>query len=137
MAFYNHIDHESSSDTSQAASTSVVLNQFVCRVRDWPSELDNPACSLFLAREIARRVLTSLMMVDEDGSKADASVSMPLSSFGMDSLMTIEIRNWWRAVFGVDVSLMQLMSAPSFEHLGKLVTCQMKEKFCTPNSKSS
>ncbi|GKT53257.1 polyketide synthase [Colletotrichum tofieldiae] len=137
MAFYNHIDHESRSDISQAASTSVVLNQFVCRVRDRPSELDNPACALFLAREIARRVLTSLMMVDEDGSKADASVTMPLSSFGMDSLLTIEIRNWWRAVFGVDVNLMQLTSAPSFEHLGKLVARQMKEKFCAPNSKAS
>ncbi|TQN64920.1 Highly reducing polyketide synthase gloL, partial [Colletotrichum shisoi] len=64
---------------------------------------------LLLACEIAQHVLTSLMMADEDGSSmADTSTSAPPASFGMGSLMTIEIRNRWRGVFGVDVTLMQL-----------------------------
>ncbi|OLN94032.1 Lovastatin diketide synthase LovF 6 [Colletotrichum chlorophyti] len=129
MVFYSHVDHQSDESMGERRNASAVMAQWVSRAREQPAELDKPVAVVFLAREIARRVLTSLMIADEDGSKADASRSMPLSSFGMDSLMTIEIRNWWRSAFGVDVNLLQLTSAPSFEHLGKLAARQMKEKF--------
>lgn len=132
MVFYSHVDDQDDRDRGgrdAAAGTSSMLSDFVSRVRDAPAELDATASATFLGREIARRVLTSLMMADDDGSRADASVSMSLASLGMDSLMTIEVRNWWRSVFGVDVSLLQLTSAPNFEHLGKLAARQMKERF--------
>ncbi|KAF6813394.1 polyketide synthase [Colletotrichum plurivorum] len=132
MVFYTHVDRrsdEAPGGRDAAAGPSSALSDFVSRVRDAPAELDSPASALFLGREIARRVLASLMMADDDGSRADASVSRSLASLGMDSLMTIEVRNWWRAAFGVDVNLLQLTSAPSFEHLGKLAARHMKERF--------
>ncbi|KAF6820431.1 polyketide synthase [Colletotrichum sojae] len=132
MVFYTHVDHrgdEAPGGRDAGAGPSSALSDFVSRVRDAPAELDSPASALFLGREIARRVLSSLMMADDDRSRADASVSMSLASLGMDSLMTIEVRNWWRAAFGVDVNLLQLTSAPSFEHLGKLAARHMKERF--------
>ncbi|KAF6833528.1 polyketide synthase [Colletotrichum musicola] len=132
MVFYTHVDHrsdETPGGRDAAGGPTSALSDFVSRVRDAPAELDTPASALFLGREIARRVLASLIVADDDGSRADASVSMSLASLGMDSLMTIEVRNWWRAAFGVDVNLLQLTSAPSFEHLGKLAARHMKERF--------
>ncbi|KDN65693.1 putative polyketide synthase [Colletotrichum sublineola] len=136
MAFYSHHERDGDSESMQAGNASALLNQFVCRAKDRPSELDNPASAVFLGREIARRVLASLM-VDNDDGKIDSTLSMSLSSFAMDSLVAIEIRSWWRAAFGVDVNIAQLTMAPSFKHLGLLAARQMKERFCTTDKSSA
>ncbi|GKZ51657.1 hypothetical protein AbraIFM66951_006623 [Aspergillus brasiliensis] len=50
-----------------------------------------------------------------------------LSQIGVDSLVGIEIQNWWRTMFGVDVTLLQLLEADSFQKLGELAVRQLDE----------
>lgn len=99
----------------------------MARVAHQPTELDTRSSALFLAHEIARRVLGYLMR--EDGQdQVETLLSSSLASVGMDSLMTIEIRNWWRLAFGCQPSLLQLTSAVNFTQLGKLAARQVKER---------
>lgn len=131
MAFYSHAGRRSDGRRAGASSGTPALDDFVSRVssndNNDPAELDTPASARFLAGQIARRVLGFLMR-DDDQSHVDGSLSSSLGELGMDSLMTIEIRNWWRRTFGVSVSLLQLTSAPNFDHLGKLAARQMRER---------
>lgn len=116
---------QNSPETGSAAA----LGEFISRVSRDPSELDSPSCAHFLANQIFRRVQNFLMRDDEVDSNIDGAMhDFSLASIGMDSLMTIEIRNWWRQIFGVKVSLLQLTSAPNFEQLGKLAARQLRDR---------
>ncbi|WQF89974.1 Putative Acyl transferase domain superfamily, quinone oxidoreductase/zeta-crystallin, thiolase [Colletotrichum destructivum] len=101
------------------------LSEFLARLQSKPEEVDTPSAIAYLAQEIALRVCGFLMKeVDETG--VDTSVSP--SALGVDSLMTIEIRNWWKHTLGGDISVLQLTSAQSFDQLGHLAAKQLKEK---------
>ena len=135
MAFYddqkghawgNHQKNQGSSVTGSAAA----LDDFVLRVSREPAELDSPLSVEFLADQIFRRVQSFLMRDEETHSSVDNSMyGLSLASLGMDSLMTIEIRNWWRQIFGTSVSLLQLTSAPNFMQLGKLAARQLRDRY--------
>lgn len=134
MALYNHIGDLGNDQNSNyqcfSKSSSSALTDFISRASRQPAELDSPACFEFLAVQIFRRVQSFLMRDDEAESNGDGSLpNSSLASLGMDSLMTIEIRNWWRLTFGTSVSLLQLTSAPNFEQLGKLAARQMSARF--------
>jgi hypothetical protein len=36
----------------------------------------------------------------------------------MDSLVAIEVRQWWKSVFGFDISVLEMMGMGSLEDLG-------------------
>lgn len=130
MAFYGHTAHgnEAASFSSASASDTTSLKDFLTRASREPSQLEAPENVAFLASRIVQRVLSFLMRNDGDAMGTDESLSLSMASLGMDSLMMIEIRNWWRLTFGVNVSLLQLTSAANFEQLGKLAARQLKEK---------
>ena len=49
---------------------------------------------------------------------------------GADSLVAIEIRNWWKQTFGVDISALELADASNtMEGLGRLAVQRLTEKY--------
>lgn len=38
---------------------------------------------------------------------------------GLDSLLGIELRQWWRQVFGLDVSMLEMLGTGTLDALGK------------------
>ncbi|KAG8157981.1 hypothetical protein KVR01_012253 [Diaporthe batatas] len=118
-------EDQSPSVTGSAAA----LDDFISHVSRDPTQLDSPSCVEFLASQIFRRVRSFLMRDEEAHSDVDSAIhGFSLASIGMDSLMTIEVRNWWRQTFGTSVSLLQLTSAPNFAQLGKLAARQLRER---------
>ncbi|WYZ42231.1 hypothetical protein EsH8_V_001126 [Colletotrichum jinshuiense] len=101
------------------------LSDFLANQRGKAADIDTPASVAYLAQEIARKVL-SFLAKEVDDTKVDTSMSP--SALGVDSLMTIEIRNWWKHTLGSDISVLQIVSAQSFNHLGQLAANQLKEK---------
>ncbi|GKZ27678.1 hypothetical protein AbraCBS73388_005307 [Aspergillus brasiliensis] len=98
------------------------LDTFVDDVKANPALLDDPKSLPFISREIQRQV-EILMMIEPQGDGALPT----LSQIGVDSLVGIEIQNWWRTMFGVDVTLLQLLEADSFQKLGELAVRQLDE----------
>lgn len=56
-------------------------------------------------------------------------LSLTLTATGVDSLVAIEVRNWWKQNLGVDVSVLELMGGGSVEQLGELAAKRIKEKY--------
>jgi hypothetical protein len=48
----------------------------------------------------------------------DLDVKMSPKSLGMDSLVAIELKNWFKQRVGVEVGVLEIMSAGSMEQLG-------------------
>ncbi|KXH46496.1 polyketide synthase [Colletotrichum nymphaeae SA-01] len=110
---------------SRKEAGSSGLAEFLSSLQSRLEEIETPASTVYLAQEIARRVFGFLMReVDEGG----VDITLSPSALGVDSLMTIEIRNWWKHTLGVDISVLQLTSAQSFDQLGQLAGRQLKER---------
>ena len=67
-----------------------------------------------LAREIGKKLFSLLLKLDED-----LNTSVPLSQLGMDSLVGIEMRSWWRQAFSFDITVLELMGMSTIDALGK------------------
>lgn len=75
-------------------------------------DLDSPSTLALIAHEIASRVF-SLLSRELDQADEAFLTSVSLASLGIDSLITIEARNWWRRTFCSD----QLYAADECEQL--------------------
>ncbi|KAK8110195.1 Nonribosomal peptide synthetase 14 [Apiospora kogelbergensis] len=100
------------------------LRSFLGSLAGEPERLDAPAAAAFLAEEIARRVFAFLMRDD-----AVIDTSQTLSAMGADSLVAIEIRNWWKQTLNIEITVLELSEAShTMERLGELAVHRLKEK---------
>ena len=121
MAIYRNIENASASTGAEATDH---LKQFLSSITTDPGKLDEKVAADTIAREIGNCVSSFL-------SKGDGEVdlSLALDAMGVDSLVAIEVRNWWKQNLGVDVSVLELTSAGSVEQLGGLAAKRLKEKY--------
>jgi aryl carrier-like protein len=62
-------------------------------------------------------------------SQDELDVSMALSQIGLDSLMAIELRRWWRQVFGLNISVLEILSSGTIAGLGDAAIRGLQRKF--------
>ncbi|PTB36575.1 hypothetical protein M441DRAFT_62043 [Trichoderma asperellum CBS 433.97] len=98
------------------------FGQFIKSVHTTPSLLEMPRNVDFLTGQIGLCIY-NLMSRDVK----DLDLSLSLIQLGVDSLVSIEIRNWWRRTLGVSISTLEFMGAGSITNLGKLAAKAIKE----------
>lgn len=106
------------------------LGQFLVAVAKEPLMLEEPSNADFLTREI-RRCLCNFMLASEE----DLDVERPLAAVGMDSLVAIEIRNWWRQSLGLEISVLEIMAAESIVQLGRNALGGLRSKYQVPEER--
>lgn len=101
------------------------IRSFMGLLSSEPEKLNDPATVTFLAQGIAKHVFTFLMKED-----VAIDTSQTLTSMGADSLVSIEIRNWWKQALGVEITVLELADkSNTVELLGALAVERLKEKF--------
>lgn len=65
----------------------------------------------------------------DDGCPRDRPIPPSLSDAGVDSLVAIEIRNWWKQNLGADISVLELLGGGSIEQLGAMAAQRLKAKY--------
>ena len=83
---------------------------------------DKAGCLKTITNGIASRLFSFMLQdaEDADPEKNPAALSQSLTSLGVDSLVAIEIRNWWRRTFDFDISVLELLDTGSIEEMGKV-----------------
>ncbi|PNP38378.1 hypothetical protein TGAMA5MH_09736 [Trichoderma gamsii] len=114
--------HLHDAGTSSSNGGSEDFGQFIKSVHATPSLLDTPSNTDFLTSQIGLCIY-NLMSRDVK----DLDLSLSLIQLGVDSLVSIEIRNWWRRTLGVSISALEFMGAGSITNLGKLAAKAIKE----------
>lgn len=107
---------------SQASGTDEVLKRFMSSAALDPSQLATDDCIDFLTNQIGNRVLGFLMIPD-----GVLDTSATLNDIGIDSLVAIELRNWWRQNLSIDISVLELLNA-TVKQLGHLAAERLREK---------
>lgn len=111
MAVY----HNSSKDaTGTSGSNSDNLTSFLARAKEATDILRTEETAAFLAQEIGKKLFGFLLKPHED---LDTSVS--LAQLGLDSLVGVEMRGWWRQAFGFDISVLELLGMGNLDGLGR------------------
>ena len=122
MAMYHNIFLQSASSSSQSNSSDFQL--FLKHAMDDPSILSQQSSTEYLASEIGRKVHGFMLKPDEE----EVNISLSLGQIGLDSLMAIELRRWWKQAFGVDISVLEIMGSGTLEQLGKVAAERLGER---------
>lgn len=64
--------------------------------------------------EIGKKLASLLLTGD-----VDLDISMNTADMGLDSLVVIELRGWWKLNFGFEISTLEMLSMGTLEALGK------------------
>lgn len=122
-AFANGV---SSAGAAQGSDDNA-LSRFIGSVVSDPSILTSPASAVFVAKQIALQ-LCALLLKPID-NEDDIDISTPLQNVGLDSLVAIELRTWWRGAFGTDITVLEMLSAESLSDLGTRAIAGLREKY--------
>jgi aryl carrier-like protein len=90
-----------------------------------PALLQQPAAAEFMARELRDRVAAFLMR--QEGEEP-LGLGLTLTDAGVDSLVAIEVRNWWKQSLGVEISVLELKNGGSMLDIGGLAAKKLWEK---------
>lgn len=102
-------------DQLDTVSRDEEMREFLKDVEENPEVLNKPDTLHRISMEIGRTLFKFLALPEED-----LDVGMTLESIGVDSLVSIEIRNWWRRSIGLEVTVLEILNAGTIEGLGRL-----------------
>ncbi|KAL8335898.1 hypothetical protein RB598_009873 [Gaeumannomyces tritici] len=125
-AYRNMAAGEDGSGPGGSSSSSEALKTWLKAAQGGGDEgpLKEAGAVDFLAREIGKKLFT-LVLRPED----EIQTSVALSDLGMDSLVAIEMRSWWRATFGFNISMLELLGMGNLEALGAFAINGMLKAF--------
>ncbi|BCR95830.1 type I polyketide synthase [Aspergillus luchuensis] len=126
MAVFQNIYTEAPANSSGGNRKTDALKSFLTSVEADPETmLNDPASGELVTHELAVKIYTYMLQPLED---LDAGVSP--AALGVDSLVTIEIRNWIkRSLGGIEISTLEILNAGSIATLGMSVIEALKKKF--------
>ena len=83
------------------------------RVRGQTHYLEHcTSCFIHLAQDIGKRLFLLLVNLEDE-----LNTFLSLTDLGLDSLVGIELRAWWKQVFGFDTSVLEMLGIRTLETL--------------------
>lgn len=110
------------------------LNDLMRRVSEPQGKalLGEEGTSDLLAHEIGLKIQDLMMRPKEEV----VDVGESLADIGLDSLMAIQLRRWFKSVLGVQLSVLEIMATASLRQLGALTATKLLDHLHTSKSDS-
>ncbi|KAI0008838.1 hypothetical protein F4779DRAFT_628218 [Xylariaceae sp. FL0662B] len=104
------------------------LKMLLSSARRDPEVLKESEAAHILACSIGLKVLSLLFRPEGD---LEAIIKTGLSDIGMDSLVAMELRSWWKQTFSMDVKVLDMLRMGNLEVLGKYAADELAKTFTT------
>ncbi|KAK0370311.1 KR domain-containing protein [Colletotrichum limetticola] len=124
MGYYFNLENSQKAAVSTSSDQSA-LSVFLKSATADISILASLEASRFIARQIAVQLFHLLLKPVDNEEEID--VSMSLQDAGLDSLVAVEMRGWWKGVFGFEVSVLEMLGMGSLLALGERAVRGLKE----------
>jgi len=122
---YRNLEETGSGSAGSSSSSDEELTKLLREASSNITLLRSPETAERLALELRNTLLGFLMRSDDDGVDLDG----PLASVGIDSLISIELRNWVRRRIGAELTVLEIVRAASLRELGSTVQRKLVEKY--------
>ncbi|OLN85402.1 Lovastatin diketide synthase LovF 14, partial [Colletotrichum chlorophyti] len=128
MGFYHNLKPEDSAHHGEDNNSGAdqALKSLLSRASRDVSVLEDDSEIGFLARHIARKILDMTLKPADTSVEPNTST---LTQLGIDSLMAVELRRWFRSAFGLQISALEVMQTGTLIQLGRAVAGKLKEKY--------
>ncbi|TLD29263.1 hypothetical protein PspLS_03907 [Pyricularia sp. CBS 133598] len=125
MGFYHNVQADGTELSSRGGrSANEALSRFLEQAAANPATLTEAESVEFLGREVGAKVFS--LMLKEDDEVVDTSLT--LQQIGLDSLMAIELRRWWKNSLGLEITVLDIMALGTLEALGEAAAAGLKTK---------
>lgn len=124
-----NIQSQSGSGTSSTAGKADILADLLAKLNsstDFRALLDAQETLDTLSESIGRFIYES--MLKDVGEEEEMELSRSLIALGVDSLVTIEVRNWLRRRLAVEVSTLEMLNGRTVLGLAELVRDRLRER---------
>ena len=123
MAVYRNLE-SLGAQPSESTSKDEDLKRILRGASKDPTLLDLPDSITLLAEETGSTLFGFMMRGEEE-----PSLNASITSLGIDSLIIVELRNWFRQQVEVDFTVLELSNSNNILHLGEQAATKLKEKF--------
>ena len=121
MSVYRNTEAAASFGTPTAGNES--LKGFLSAIAANPSLLAEASSLDFLSQEIGACICSFVQTPVEE-----LNVTRSLAAMGIDSLLAIELRNWWRQALGLEITTLEILGSDNVHGLGKIAIDGLKAK---------
>ncbi|KAI9820043.1 MAG: Type I Iterative PKS [Pycnora praestabilis] len=121
MSLYRNLEN---ADASSDVATNEGLKQFLSDIASDPSLVNARSSIDFLAHEIGTTLIGFMLQPEED-----LDVTQSPKALGVDSLVSIELRNWFRQKLGLEITVLEILNAVSVVALGKMAVEGLRVKY--------
>lgn len=121
IAVYHNMSSDAVKFTNSVGDT---LGAYLATVKKDPSLLKSDDTVTLFGLEVGKK-LCGLLLADD----SDLEITASMIEIGLDSLVAVEIRGWWKLTFGFDISTMDLLSLGSLEAVGQRITAELITKY--------
>ncbi|KAI4159927.1 MAG: hypothetical protein LQ342_006143 [Letrouitia transgressa] len=112
--------HNISEGTNDSEAGGNSLKAFLAKAKNALDILRQPDTVNYISLEIGKQLMNLLLRPEDD-----LDITLPVDQLGLDSLVGIEMRTWWRQTFGFDISVLQLLGLGTLEGLGQHAVDQL------------
>jgi acyl carrier protein len=110
---FNHLAQIGLTSTSQGSLSNLEAVDFTTELRDAPSSEE--------AKDVILQAIVSKLSKALAVPTSDINSTRPLHTYGVDSLLAVELRNWFGKELRSDVAVFDIMGAESITTMSELV----------------
>ncbi|KAL9122555.1 MAG: hypothetical protein Q9187_000886 [Circinaria calcarea] len=110
MAVY----HNSKRQSNKSAVSEDALRTLLSTAKKDASILESSESVSLLAMDIGKKLCSLLLLPDNN-----LSPTMKTGEMGLDSMVAVEMGAWWKLTFGLEMSMLEMVSMGTLEALGK------------------
>lgn len=128
IAIYHNLSAQESQDRIKSDThrdNDEALKQFLIEANRRPAMLQTPGSAEFLAQQIGRTLFSFISFMLPISL---TSTTTSLSALGVDSLVAIELRNWFKLKMGLDVTVLEILGGASLTQLGQMSANSLASK---------
>lgn len=123
MSFYHNV-HSAADASTDASTQKDVVKVLLAQAAASPEILNTDETQELIASALGSALFSFLLKSPED-MRLDRS----LDSIGVDSLVAMELRNWIRQKFTVEVTTLNIIHSPSLLALAQLVSKELLSRY--------